>query len=69
MPAGLLLSRAAKVTHYWAFAGLGSKMPANVCPWYQKAGLGAYKNPKSRPVRFVAPSEARYALGGGVDTP
>ena len=35
-----VLSRPAKVTRYWAFAGLGSKMPANVCPWYQKAGLG-----------------------------
>ena len=26
---------------YWAFGGLGSEMPANVCLWYQKAGLGA----------------------------
>ena len=38
---GVLLSRPAKVERYWAFAGLGSKMPANVCLWYQKAGLGA----------------------------
>ena len=37
----LILSRPAKVTPYWAFAGLGSKVPANVCHWYQKAGLGA----------------------------
>jgi len=36
-----VLSWAAKVVQSWAFAGLGSKMPANVCPWYQKAGLGA----------------------------
>ena len=36
-----LLSRPAKVQRYWAFAGLGSQMPANVCLWYQKAGLGA----------------------------
>ena len=45
-----ILSRAAKVGWCWAFAGLESKMPANVCPWYQKAGLGALKIPQSRPV-------------------
>lgn len=37
----VVLSWPAKVDRYWAFAGLGSKMPANVCLWYQKAGLGA----------------------------
>ena len=37
----LLLSWPANMERYWAFACLGSNMPANVCLWYQKAGLGA----------------------------
>ena len=31
----------AKVHRHWAFAGLGSTVPAIVCLWYRKTGPGA----------------------------
>ena len=63
------MSQPAKVSQCWAFDGLGSKIPANVLLRYQKAGLGVLKIAQSRLGWFVAPSEARYTLGGGGDTP